>query len=109
MSESTASTQPSSNLQQLQDEVDQILPGMRNVLENIHNRYGSLDELDTRADALQQGATQFEMVGKKAKKKKQKKKKKTEKGTKKKGLFRRKKGRPKILKKSYWRKKLGLD
>lgn len=50
----------SKKFQQTQAQVDEVVGIMRNNVEKVLERDQKLSELDDRADALQQGASQFE-------------------------------------------------
>ncbi|CAK9798862.1 Syb [Anthophora plagiata] len=65
-SQSTASTK---KLQQTQATVDEVVGIMKVNVEKVLERDQKLSELENRADALQQGATQFEQQAGKLKRK----------------------------------------
>ncbi|XP_058465725.1 synaptobrevin isoform X2 [Malaya genurostris] len=73
----TGSTQPTGSnnaagvnrLQQTQAQVDEVVGIMRVNVEKVLERDQKLSELDTRADALQHGASQFEQQAGKLKRK----------------------------------------
>ncbi|XP_065334061.1 vesicle-associated membrane protein 2-like isoform X2 [Cloeon dipterum] len=56
-------------LQQTQAQVDEVVDIMRDNVQKVLERDTKLSELDNRADALQQGATQFEQQAGKLKRK----------------------------------------
>nr|ACY56897.1 RH40025p [Drosophila melanogaster] len=56
-------------LQQTQAQVDEVVDIMRTNVEKVLERDSKLSELDDRADALQQGASQFEQQAGKLKRK----------------------------------------
>jgi vesicle-associated membrane protein 2 len=56
-------------LQQTQAQVDEVVDIMRTNVEKVLERDQKLSELDDRADALQQGASQFEQQAGKLKRK----------------------------------------
>ncbi|XP_014675433.1 PREDICTED: vesicle-associated membrane protein 3-like isoform X2 [Priapulus caudatus] len=56
-------------LQQTQAQVDEVVDIMRVNVEKVLDRDNKLSELDDRADALQQGASQFEASAGKLKRK----------------------------------------
>ncbi|XP_064541711.1 neuronal synaptobrevin isoform X5 [Drosophila virilis] len=56
-------------LQQTQAQVDEVVDIMRTNVEKVLERDAKLSELDDRADALQQGASQFEQQAGKLKRK----------------------------------------
>ena len=58
-----------SRLQQTQAQVDEVVGIMRTNVEKVLERDQKLSELDDRADALQQGASQFEVHATKLKRK----------------------------------------
>jgi chromosome segregation ATPase len=55
-----ASSNASKKLQQTQAQVDEVVDVMRTNVDKVLERDQKLSELDDRADALQQGASQFE-------------------------------------------------
>ncbi|RWS17961.1 vesicle-associated membrane protein 3-like isoform X4 [Dinothrombium tinctorium] len=59
----------SKRLQQTQAQVDEVVGIMRTNVEKVLERDQKLSELDDRADALQQGASQFEQQAGKLKRK----------------------------------------
>ncbi|GFU11989.1 vesicle-associated membrane protein 3 [Trichonephila clavipes] len=59
----------SKRLQQTQAQVDEVVDIMRTNVEKVLERDQKLSELDDRADALQQGASQFEQQAGKLKRK----------------------------------------
>lgn len=62
-------TASSKRLQQTQAQVDEVVDIMRTNVEKVLERDQKLSELDDRADALQQGASQFEQQAGKLKRK----------------------------------------
>ncbi|XP_032522285.2 neuronal synaptobrevin-like [Danaus plexippus] len=56
-------------LQQTQAQVDEVVDIMKSNVEKVLDRDAKLSELDDRADALQQGASQFEQQAKSLKNK----------------------------------------
>jgi len=68
-SSATASSQSNSRLKQTQAQVDEVVGIMRTNVEKVLERDQKLSELDDRADALQQGASQFEVHAAKLKRK----------------------------------------
>uniref|UniRef100_A0A8D8UCQ6 Synaptobrevin n=1 Tax=Cacopsylla melanoneura TaxID=428564 RepID=A0A8D8UCQ6_9HEMI len=60
---------PKSKLQESQKQVDEVVGIMRVNVEKVLERDQKLSELDNRANALQQGASQFEQQAGKLKKK----------------------------------------
>ncbi|KAI7693169.1 Synaptobrevin [Sarcoptes scabiei] len=62
-------TTSSKRLQQTQAQVDEVVGIMRTNVEKVLERDQKLSELDDRADALQQGASQFEQQAGKLKRK----------------------------------------
>ena len=62
-------TEASKRLQQTKAQVDEVVGIMRNNVEKVIERDGKLTELDDRAGALQEGASQFEQQASKLKKK----------------------------------------
>ncbi|KAJ2954714.1 hypothetical protein O0L34_g3018 [Tuta absoluta] len=56
-------------LQQTQAQVDEVVDIMKTNVEKVLDRDAKLSELDDRADALQQGASQFEQQAKSLKNK----------------------------------------
>ncbi|KZS20390.1 Vesicle-associated membrane protein 8 [Daphnia magna] len=60
---------PKKRLQQTQAQVDEVVGIMRVNVEKVLERDQKLSELDDRADALQQGASQFEQQAGKLKRK----------------------------------------
>jgi len=70
MSNATQQQQNASKrLQQTQAQVDEVVGIMRTNVEKVLERDQKLSELDDRADALQQGASQFEQQAGKLKRK----------------------------------------
>jgi vesicle-associated membrane protein 2 len=70
MSSATQQQQNASKrLQQTQAQVDEVVGIMRTNVEKVLERDQKLSELDDRADALQQGASQFEQQAGKLKRK----------------------------------------
>nr|XP_009862116.1 vesicle-associated membrane protein 3 isoform X4 [Ciona intestinalis] len=63
------SSQASKKLQQTQAQVDDVVDIMRTNVDKVLERDQKLSELDDRADALQQGASQFETQAAKLKRK----------------------------------------
>jgi len=61
--------QPNKRLQQTQAQVDEVVDIMRVNVDKVLERDQKLSELDDRADALQQGAAQFETSAGKLKRK----------------------------------------
>ncbi|XP_050024197.1 vesicle-associated membrane protein 3 isoform X3 [Dermacentor andersoni] len=59
----------SKRIQQTQAQVDEVVDIMRTNVEKVLERDQKLSELDDRADALQQGASQFEQQAGKLKRK----------------------------------------
>lgn len=59
----------SKRLQQTQAQVDEVVDIMRTNVDKVLERDQKLSELDDRADALQQGASQFETQAAKLKRK----------------------------------------
>lgn len=59
----------SKRIQQTQAQVDEVVDIMRTNVEKVLERDSKLSELDDRADALQQGASQFEQQAGKLKRK----------------------------------------
>jgi len=59
----------SKKLQQTQAQVDEVVDVMRTNVDKVLERDQKLSELDDRADALQQGASQFETQAAKLKRK----------------------------------------
>merc|ERR1719436_2222042 len=64
-----ASSNASKKLQQTQAQVDEVVDVMRTNVDKVLERDQKLSELDDRADALQQGASQFETQAAKLKRK----------------------------------------
>jgi t-SNARE complex subunit (syntaxin) len=62
-------TAASKRLQHTQAQVDEVVDIMRTNVEKVLERDQKLSELDDRADALQQGASQFEQQAGKLKRK----------------------------------------
>jgi t-SNARE complex subunit (syntaxin) len=60
---------PNRRLQQTQAQVDEVVGIMKTNVEKVLEREQKLSELDDRADALQQGASQFEVHAGKLKRK----------------------------------------
>lgn len=60
---------PNRRLQQTQAQVDEVVGIMKTNVEKVLERDQKLSELDDRADALQQGASQFEVHAGKLKRK----------------------------------------
>lgn len=60
---------PNKRLQQTQAQVDEVVGIMKTNVEKVLERDQKLSELDDRADALQQGASQFEVHATKLKRK----------------------------------------
>lgn len=63
------SSHPNKRLQQTQAQVDEVVGIMKTNVEKVLERDQKLSELDDRADALQQGASQFEVHATKLKRK----------------------------------------
>ena len=64
-----ATSNPNKRLQQTQAQVDEVVGIMKTNVEKVLERDQKLSELDDRADALQQGASQFEVHAAKLKRK----------------------------------------
>lgn len=62
-------TGPNKRLQDTQAQVDEVVGIMRTNVEKVLERDQKLSELDNRAEALQQGASQFEQQATKLKRK----------------------------------------
>ena len=68
-SDSTANAAANNRLRETQKQVDEVVGIMRTNVEKVLERDQKLSELDDRAEALQQGASQFEVSATKLKRK----------------------------------------
>lgn len=69
LGQSSSGKKGNQRLQQTQAQVDEVVNIMKTNVERVLERDQKLSELDDRADALQQGASQFEVHATKLKRK----------------------------------------